>query len=141
MNDSGLERFLSAQEKTYNLALSEIRGGRKEGHWMWYIFPQLSGLGLSSLSKLYGIRGRAEALDYIQHPVLGSRLREITQSLLTLPDIPVIDIVGYPDNLKLQSCMTLFREIAPDTDLFQKALDKYYQGQPDKVSLELLRLA
>ena len=135
---SELERFVKAQEYDYAAALGEIRGGRKRSHWMWYIFPQLRGLGFSSTAQFYGIRDLDEARDYMAHPVLGPRLVEISEALLTLPGSDPGAVMGYPDDLKLCSCMTLFELAAPGQPVFGKVLEKYYAGRRDRRTLELL---
>lgn len=123
-----LERFLKAQEKDYPLALSEIKKGQKQGQWMWYIFPQIKGLGHSYNSELYGISSKEEAKAYLNHPILGKRIREITQALLDYKNKTADDIFGYPDVLKVRSCMTLFDLVSPN-DIFNEVLYKFYEGQ------------
>lgn len=133
-----IDRFLQPQETAYPIALKEIRNGRKVSHWMWYIFPQLRGLGQSTSAWYYGVEDLEEARAYLVHPVLGQRLREITQAALELPESDPMKIFGYPDHMKFRSCMTLFAQVSSD-DLFQKALDKFFAGQEDGLTLELLR--
>ena len=138
-----LERFVSAQAHSYDDALREVRAGRKRSHWMWYIFPQLQGLGYSSTSQYYGIRDLEEAKDYLQHPVLGPRLVEISEALLTLDTDDASAVMGYPDNLKLHSCMTLFElaafELAsPEVHVFSRVQEKYFAGHADRRTRELL---
>ena len=133
----GLERFLEAQERDYQIALSEIKNGQKMSHWIWYIFPQLKELGYSSTAKFYGINGRSEAKAYLAHPVLGSRLREISSELLKLESCDPGYVMGYPDDLKLKSCMTLFLEISGES-MFQQVLDKFFDGEKDEATLKLL---
>ena len=123
-----LNRFLEAQQHDYPLALKEIKDGLKRGHWIWYIFPQIKGLGHSYNSEFYGISSKEEAKAYLEHPVLGPRLREITQALLELNNKTADDILGYPDVLKVRSCMTLFDLVSPN-DIFNDVLYKYYEGQ------------
>lgn len=123
-----LERFLEAQKYDYDGALREIKVGEKCGHWIWYIFPQIKGLGHSYNSEFYGISSKEEAKAYLDHPVLGQRLREITQALLDCENKSADDIFGYPDVLKVRSCMTLFDLVSPD-DIFNDVLYKYYEGQ------------
>ena len=140
---SDLSRFLKAQERDYARALSEIRSGRKRSHWMWYIFPQLKGLGYSSTSQYYGIRNLEEAKAYLQHPVLGPRLVEISEALLTLDTDDAGAVMGYPDNLKLHSCMTLFELAAydlasPEAPVFSRVLEKFFAGHQDRRTRELL---
>lgn len=123
-----LERFLEPQEYTYPGALSEIKAGEKRGHWIWYIFPQIKGLGHSYNSEFYGVSSKEEAKAYLEHPVLGVRLREITQALLDVGNKSVEDIFGFPDVLKVRSCMTLFDLVSPN-DIFNDVLHKYYESQ------------
>lgn len=123
-----LDRFITAQETVYVQALKEIKEGQKKGQWMWYIFPQIKGLGHSYNSEFYGISSKEEAKAYLDHPVLGARLREITQALLDYNNKTVDDILGYPDVLKVRSCMTLFDLVSPN-DIFNDVLYKYYEGQ------------
>ena len=123
-----LERFIEAQQLDYASALNEVNKGEKRGHWIWYIFPQIKGLGHSYNSEFYGISSKEEAKAYLGHPVLGVRLREITQALLDCDNLSADDIFGFPDVLKVRSCMTLFDLVAPD-DIFNKVLYKYYEGQ------------
>ena len=142
-DSAGLERFVKAQEYDYDTALREIRSGRKRSHWMWYIFPQLRGLGFSSTSQYYGIRDLDEAKAYLQHPVLGPRLVEISQALLTLDSDDAGAVMGYPDNLKLHSCMTLFElaafELAaPELHVFSRVQEKYFAGHADRRTREML---
>ncbi|MBR4472897.1 MAG: DUF1810 domain-containing protein [Oscillospiraceae bacterium] len=132
-----LSRFLKAQEGDYERALSEIRSGRKRSHWMWYIFPQIQGLGFSSTAQYYAIRDLQEAKDYLQHPVLGPRLKEISSALLELEGLSASEIFGYPDDLKLRSSMTLFRMADLDCPIFLEVLEKYYNGEPDFRTVEL----
>ena len=133
-----LKRFLDAQERDYEQALKEIRSGRKQSHWIWYIFPQLKALGYSSTATYYGIRDLDEAKAYLAEPTLRSRLIEISEALLTLPENDPSIVMGYPDDLKLRSSMTLFLAADPDCPVFQLVLDKYYGGKPDPRTLELL---
>lgn len=135
---SSLDRFLQAQEHDYQTALAEVRAGYKCSHWMWYIFPQLKGLGFSSMAQFYGINGKEEAKAYLEHPVLGARLREITSVLLTLEGKVAVDIFGHTDAMKLRSSMTLFNAVANEEYLFQKVLDKYYEGKADDRTLAML---
>jgi len=135
-----LSRYIEAQEQTYELALSEIKTGQKTGHWMWYIFPQIAGLGLSDTSKFYAIKSMEEAKTYIEHPVLGKRLKEITKVLLVLETANARMIFGSPDDLKLHSCMTLFAIADEDNpgNLFKKVIEKFFRGKYDKNSLHIL---
>ena len=123
-----LERFIGAQKLDYDIALNEIRKGQKRGHWIWYIFPQIKGLGHSYNSEYYGLSGKDEAKAYLNNPVLGLRLKEITNALLNCKNSSVDDILGFPDNLKVRSCMTLFDLVAPN-DIFSEVLNKYYEGK------------
>ena len=134
----GLERFLEAQVGDYDDALSEISAGEKQSHWIWYVFPQLKGLGMSWTSEYYGITDLAEAKAYLAHPVLGKRLREITCALLAHRLKPARDILGYPDDLKVCSCMTLFDLIEPN-GIFAEVLDVFYGGRRDEKTLGLLQ--
>lgn len=133
-----LQRFVSAQQNTYSRALEEIKEGCKKSHWMWYIFPQLTGLGHSSTARVYGIANLEEAVSYLQNPILKDRLIEISEALLDLPTNDAGDIFGYPDNLKLRSCMTLFVAAGPDYAVFQNVLDKFFNGKPDELTLKML---
>ena len=137
-NDYNLERFLDAQQSDYAIALSEIKSGRKQSHWMWYIFPQVLGLGYTGTSIHYGIKNMEEAGAYLKHKVLGKRLIEISTVLLSLETNDAHKIFGSPDNMKLRSCMTLF-SLVPDADkVFQAVLDKFFNGQKDEKTLHLL---
>ena len=133
-----LERFTRAQEHDYARALSEIRAGRKRSHWMWYIFPQLAGLGMSSTSQFYAIDDLDEAAAYLEHPVLGPRLLEISGALLELDTDNASAVFGWPDDLKLHSCMTLFHRAAPAEPVFTQVLDKFFGGREDLQTLRLL---
>ena len=132
-----LNRFTQAHQSDFDRALQEIRNGRKESHWMWYIFPQIQGLGFSSTAQYYAIRDLQEAKDYLQHPVLGPRLKEISSALLELEGLSASEIFGYPDDLKLRSSMTLFRMADLDCPIFLEVLEKYYNGEPDFRTVEL----
>lgn len=133
-----IERFLEPQKTSYAIAIDEVRNGRKVSHWMWYIFPQLRGLGQSNTAWYYGIEDLQEAKAYLAHPVLGQRLREITQVALDLSETDPVKVFGWPDNMKFRSCMTLFALVSED-DLFTKTLDKFFGGQEDSMTLELLK--
>ena len=134
----GIDRFIKAQENSYNHALEEIKNGRKKSHWIWYIFPQLKGLGSSEISKYYSIRSRNEAEEYIKHPVLGSRLIEISNELLKLDTNSADDVMGWPDNMKLKSSMTLFALVS-DNDIFRRVLDKFFDGEMDEFTVQNLK--
>ncbi len=136
--DYDLERFVTAQEPVYDQVLAELRGGRKRSHWMWFIFPQLDGLGRSPTARYYAIRGRGEAHQYLAHPLLGARLRECTEALLALPAPSISDILGFPDDLKFRSSMTLFSEMSEPGSVFATALDRFFGGKPDDQTLQLL---
>ena len=136
----GLERFVAAQDRaqTYRQALSELRHGHKRGHWIWLVFPQLAGLGSSSMSERYAIRSLDEACAYLQHPILGERLVQCAEVLLGLDGDDPAAVMGTIDALKLRSSMTLFAS-APDANpVFERVLARYYQGQPDSASMRLL---
>ena len=132
-----LERFLKAQEKDYEHALNEIKNGRKTGHWIWYIFPQIAGLGFRSTSKYYSIKDKNEAIEYLKNKTLKDRLIEICEALLSLESDDATYVMGYPDDLKLKSSMTLFDEVS-DIDVFKKVLDKFYKGEKDEMTISLL---
>ncbi len=137
-----LNRFLLAQDNTFQTALTEIRSRKKRSHWMWYIFPQITGLGSSQTAEFYGIKDYKEAKAYLDHPVLGERLREISFELLKLQNIDALQIFGYPDNLKLKSCMTLFSAVAASDDsVFSQVLVKYFEGERDIRTLNLINLS
>lgn len=139
MDESGnLNRFLQQQDADYPTALAQVRSGRKESHWMWYIFPQLRGLGQSTVAWYYGIADLGEARDYLAHPVLGPRLREITRAALESGETNAALLFGRPDNMKFRSCMTLFAQVSGD-DLFDRALERFFDGQPDRMTLQLLQ--
>ena len=133
-----LQRFLDAQEGAFEIALGELARGRKESHWMWFIFPQMEGLGRSSVARRYAIKSRAEAEAYLLHPILGARLRQSAQALLKVEGKTATQVIGSTDNLKLRSSLTLFALVAGDEIVFQQALDKYYGGEKDAKTLALL---
>lgn len=133
-----LQRFIAAQEGVYERALSELQRGSKESHWMWFIFPQHAGLGRSSTAQFYAIKGRDEAKAYLNHPILGQRLIECSEALLQIEGKSAAEIFDFPDDLKLRSCMTLFANISEPDSVFVRVLRKYFRGQPDGKSLELL---
>ncbi|MCD7839818.1 MAG: DUF1810 domain-containing protein [Erysipelotrichaceae bacterium] len=135
---SDLSRFIKAQEHSYEQALKEIKNGHKRSHWIWYIFPQIKGLGHSPTAVYYSINSIEEARDYYHNPVLGKRLIEITNALLQLDNNDPLDVMGYPDHLKLCSCMTLFDYVSDD-DVFMKVLDKYYYGKKDQRTLGIIK--
>ena len=133
-----LERFVTAQAQIYPRVLAELRAGEKQSHWMWFIFPQLAGLGRSATAQFYAIKGRDEAKAYLNHPLLGQRLIECSEALLQIEGKSAAEIFDFPDDLKLRSCMTLFASISEPDSVFARVLRKYFQGQPDGKSLELL---
>jgi uncharacterized protein (DUF1810 family) len=133
-----LERFIEAQAPIYAQALGELRAGQKQSHWMWFIFPQIAGLGQSPMSRAYAIQSLDEARAYLAHPVLGSRLRECCQVLMNLRDKSAHDIFGSIDAMKLRSCLTLFAEANPKEVLFYNLLEKYFDGDADEATLENL---
>ena len=135
-----LNRFLRAQADDYGSALSEIRSGQKRTHWMWYIFPQLDGLGFSSTAKYYAITGVEEASAYLEHPVLGPRLRECAEAAVRVEGRTAREIFGSPDDLKLRSSATLFACVSAPGSVFHRLLAKYYRGEPDGRTLRLLGL-
>ena len=134
-----MKRFLDAQKDVYEQALREIRAGRKRSHWIWFIFPQLKELGYSQTAKYYGIRDLDEAKAYLAEPVLRARLIEISEALLALPGNDPTAVMGYPDDLKLRSSMTLFAAADPECPVFRQVLDKYYGGEPDQRTLKSVK--
>ena len=138
MDGQGLSRFIKAQERDYPIALAEIKSGSKRSHWMWYVFPQIAGLGFSETSKFYAINNRLEAEAYLAHPVLGSRLLTISQALLNLEDSHAGHIFGSPDDMKLKSCMTLFGTLPAVSPVFSQVLAKFFNGMQDHETLRLL---
>lgn len=133
-----LDRFVTAQAPLYGRVCDELRAGHKTSHWMWFIFPQIAGLGSSPTARFFAIASLAEAVAYLQHPVLGPRLGECTNLVNGVEGRSAFDIFGSPDDLKFRSSMTLFNEAASDTVVFQQALDKYFAGEPDRRTLEIL---
>lgn len=138
MNEYNLNRFVDAQVDSYETALTELRHGRKLSHWMWYIFPQIQGLGSSELSRRYAIRNIDEAKSYLAHPILRNRLISLCNELLKLENSTVADIFGYPDDMKLQSSMTLFAQAEGTDSVFMSVLKKYYGGAKDPATLQIL---
>lgn len=140
MNDAfDLQRFVAAQARNYASALSELRAGRKTTHWIWYVLPQLRGLGTSAMSTRYGIASLAEARAYLAHPVLGPRLLECVEAMNALPGSDAVRVLGAIDAAKLRSCLTLFLAADPDNETLRRALDKYFGGVRDDRTLALLR--
>lgn len=135
-----LNRFVQAQQSDYDAALAEIRAGRKAAHWMWFIFPQFQGLGFSSLSQHFAIKSWEEARSYLTHPVLGPRLLECCEALMTIEGRTARQIFGSPDDAKLRSCATLFAQVSAPNPVFERLLKKYFGGQSDSKTLELLGL-
>jgi uncharacterized protein (DUF1810 family) len=133
-----LQRFVDAQAGVYETALAELTAGAKRTHWMWFVFPQLDGLGFSPMAQRYAIRSLTEARAYLAHPILAPRLRACVEAILGVPGRSAHEIFGSPDDLKLQSSMTLFAKAAPEASLFQQALDCFFGGEPDRRTLELL---
>lgn len=134
----GLERFVEAQAPVYHTVIAELSMGHKETHWMWFVFPQLKELGKSAMAKRYGITSADEARAYLAHPLLGNRLVECTKLLLAQRNANAFEIFGSPDELKLRSCMTLFAVVAPEQPVFKQALDVFFKGKPDEVTVKLL---
>ena len=133
-----LLRYTDAQADIYDSALAELRRGKKVGHWMWFIFPQIKGLGYSPASEYFGIQSDKEAKEYLSDPILGKRLIECANALLSAGGVTAEEIFGYPDVLKLRSSMTLFESVSSSNSVFTQVLDKYYHGQRDGKTLELL---
>jgi uncharacterized protein (DUF1810 family) len=135
---SDLKRFLDAQQRDYATALIEIKAGHKRSHWMWYIFPQVTGLGFSEMSKRFAIKDLPEAAAFLNHPILGKRLIEITNELLALPGNNATTIMGSPDDIKLRSSMTLFSVVPVADPVFEAVLKKFFGGKKDQATLQLL---
>jgi len=133
-----LDRFVHAQEGDYGRALSEIRAGRKRSHWMWYVFPQLDGLGVSPTSRRYAVRSLDEARAYLRHPVLGPRLVECCEAVMTADGRSASDIFGTPDDMKLRSCATLFAMASAPGSVFERLLERYFNGEPDPRTRRLI---
>lgn len=141
METTDLSRFLEAQSGSYERALQELRAGDKRSHWMWYVFPQFDGLGMSSMSRRYAIRSLEEAREYLRHPVLGPRLVECTKAVNAVAGRSVHEIFGSPDDVKFRSSMTLFELASSPGSEFSAALDKYFSGERDARTKELVRAA
>lgn len=137
--DKTLTRFIQAQQNVYPQVLKELRNGKKTTHWIWFIFPQIEGLGHSSTAKYYSIKTIEEAKKYITHPILGKRLLECSNIILNINGKSADDIFGYPDNLKLRSSMTLFNFVAPEHKVFAGVLQKYFAGEPDEQTISILQ--
>jgi uncharacterized protein (DUF1810 family) len=134
-----LQRFVDAQQPVFDQVRAELQAGRKRTHWMWFVFPQIEGLGSSAMARHYAIASRAEAEAYLGHPVLGPRLRELTRIVNDMQDRSAGQIFGYPDDMKFHSSMTLFAQCSTDTAEFDEALSKYFGGKPDTGTLDRLR--
>lgn len=139
MDKYNLDRFIKEQQRDYATAYAELSQGRKRSHWSWWIIPQIVGLGMTTTSYTYAIKSLDEAVAFLDHPYLGKNIREISKVLLGLESNDATAIMGYPDDLKLRSCMTLFAEADPNEDIFQKVLDKFFNGEKDERTLEILR--
>ncbi|WP_041758299.1 DUF1810 domain-containing protein [Psychroflexus torquis] len=137
---NSVDRFLEPSNRMFGMALAEVKNGKKQSHWMWYIFPQLKGIGKTTTSYYYGISSLEEARDFLKHPILGSRLYEITQALLEVKGKTAFEIFGTPDYLKLKSCMTLFKLAAPQESVFQEVINTYYMGYDDELTRMKLNL-
>lgn len=135
---NNLQRFIDAQQNVYEVALKEIQNGRKKSHWMWFVFPQVKGLGYSEASRHYGISNLEEANEYLQDPLLGKRLIEISNALLQLQKNDARDVFGYPDDLKLKSSMTLFAAVENTDPVFELVLEKFFEGRKDEKTLHLI---
>ena len=133
-----LERFVKAQEGSYEIALKEIKQGRKRSHWMWYIFPQIKGLGYSSTAQYYAIQDKKEAENYLKHPILSKRLVEISEELLKTDNDNASEVFGYPDDMKLKSSMTLFYLVS-EKIVFKRVLEKFFCDELDKRTVEILK--
>jgi uncharacterized protein (DUF1810 family) len=133
-----LDRFVEAQERDFARALLEIKGGRKRSHWMWYIFPQLDGLGFSATTRRYSIKSLPEAVAYLSHPILGPRLLDCAEAALGVEGQSALEIFGSPDDMKLRSCATLFASVSPPGSPFHRLLERFFEGQADARTLELL---
>jgi len=139
VNDSyRLQRFIDAQDPVFDQVRQELRQGRKQSHWMWFVFPQISGLGSSPMASRFAISSLAEAKAYLQHPILGQRLRECAQLTMQVEGRSALEIFGYPDDMKFRSSMTLFARASPDEQVFKDAIQKYFDGEFDPLTLERL---
>jgi uncharacterized protein (DUF1810 family) len=134
--DFELDRFVAAQDPVYSTVLSELRAGKKRSHWMWFVFPQIAGLGSSEMARKYAIASEDEAAAYLAHPVLGARLRECAKLVAAHRDLAIEDIFHSPDDRKFHSSMTLFADVAPDEAVFQSCLDQFFDGEADPATLE-----
>ena len=136
-----IDRFMDAQAGNYNRILAELKGGRKRSHWMWFIFPQIDGLGYSRTTEFYAIKSLEEARRYLDHPILETRLTECTEAVLVIEEKGISEIFDYPDDLKFRSCMTLFAAVTGSESVFAQVLDKYFNGEPDLRTLDWLNNA
>ena len=134
-----LERFVTAQAQIYPRVMAELKAGCKQSHWMWFIFPQIAGLGHSTMAQMYAIASLDEARAHLSHPLLGARLRECCQAVMTVEGKTAHEIFGSPDDVKFRSCLTLFAQAAPNETLFTDLLDKYFDGEADELTLQKLR--
>ena len=139
MDQFNLKRFIKAQSSSYETAMNELSSGNKTGHWIWYIFPQIDGLGSTDMTKLYSIKSVQEASAYLEHPILGKRLIESCEILLNLDAPSISDVMGFPDDLKLRSSMTLFEYVSEPKSIFKKVLIRYFDNDLDEVSLEIIK--
>jgi uncharacterized protein (DUF1810 family) len=135
-----LDRFVQAQNGVYDQALAEIRSGRKQTHWMWFVFPQLAGLGSSPMARTYAMQNLDEAREYLKHPLLGARLRECAEAVVSVSGKSAHEIFGSPDDLKLRSCATLFARVSPENSVFHRIIRQYYRGEPDEKTIRLSSL-
>lgn len=136
-----LQRFVEAQDPVFDQVLGELQAGSKRSHWMWFVFPQVQGLGHSAMARRYAVSGVAEAQAYLRHDVLGPRLRESVEALLAHPDKSALQMLGHPDDLKLRSSLTLFAAIEPAGSVFHQALEQFFDGRPDEKTLRQTCLA
>jgi len=139
MDQYNLSRFIEAQETTYRGAMLELARGRKDSHWIWYIFPQIDGLGNSETTKIYSIKSLEEGRAYLEHPLLGQRLVESCEILLTLKDKSINEVMGFPDDLKLLSSMTLFETFSESNSVFTRIIEVYFDGERDEATLEIIK--
>lgn len=138
MDKYDLDRFVEAQKGVYDQALAEIRSGQKQTHWMWFVFPQLAGLGSSPMARKYAIQNLDEAREYLKHGVLGARLRECAEAVVSVSGKSAREIFGSPDDLKLRSCATLFAQVSPEDSVFHRIIRQYYSSEPDEETIRLL---
>jgi len=139
MDQYNLNRFIEAQMTTYEGAMLELARGRKDSHWIWYVFPQIEGLGRSDTAKLYSIKSLEEGRAYLEHPLLGPRLNKACEILLSLKDSSMDEVMGFPDNLKLLSSMTLFEALSDSSSVFTKIIEIYFDDERDEASLEIIK--